>query len=232
MNRYGDFAPLILVNLNTPWQRVFPLGTQFCFPAKKVISTNPDDPLLDGMYYITRGRVRLSNISPNGSEKILFYLGEGTLFNEIPMLTSFQNSVFTAVEQTQVCFWTRKDLLSTSFTQKYPDLIGNLLQSLSLKATNFHNQLCSQGLFTSFINVCRALYSMHLYQRKDDRIIPYLTQHELAAILGIHRSSLHKALSRLKDEGIIESYSKKELKITDTEALLCYAESGYETTCL
>lgn len=222
MDIKGEFAPIILTNLNTPWERVLALGTPLSFPAKKIIPTISSNTSQDGMYYITRGRVRLSHIAPNGSEKVLFHMGKGMLFNEIPMFIAVQNAIFTAVEPTKAYFWPRH-LLSLSFTKEYPDLINNLLQSLSTKAANFHIQLCAQGLFTSFVNVCRALYSMHLYQRKGETITPHLTQHELAAILGVHRSSLHKALTRLKDENIIASYNKKELVVTNLEALLYYA---------
>lgn len=222
MDITSEFAPLILANLNTPWERVLALGTPLSFPPKKLIPTHSGNSSLDGMYYITHGRVRLSHIAPNGSEKVLFHMGKGMLFNEIPMFLSLQNSLFTAVEPTKAYFWPRH-LLTLSFTKEYPDLINNLLQSLSRKASNFHIQLCAQGLFTSFVNVCRALYSMHLFQRNHDIVTPHLTQHELAAILGVHRSSLHKALTRLKDENVIASYSKKELVITNLEALLHYA---------
>ena len=222
MDIKGEFAPLILTNLNTPWERVLALGTPLSFPTKKIIPTVGSNTSQDGMYYITRGRVRLSHIAPNGSEKVLFHMGKGMLFNEIPMFVAVQNAIFTAVEPTKVLFWPRH-LLSLSFIKGYPDLISNLLQSLSRKASNFHIQLCAQGLFTSFINVCRALYSMHLYQRKGETITPHLTQHELAAMLGVHRSSLHKALTRLKEENVIASYNKKELVVTNLEALLYYA---------
>lgn len=222
MDIKGEFAPLILTNLNTPWERVLALGTPLSFPTKKIIPTVSSNTSQDGMYYITRGRVRLSHIAPNGSEKVLFHMGKGMLFNEIPMFIAVQNAIFTAVEPTKAYFWPRH-LLSLSFTKEYPDLINNLLQSLSRKASNFHIQLCAQGLFTSFVNVCRALYSMHLYQRKGEAITPHLTQHELAAMLGVHRSSLHKALTRLKDENVIASYNKKELIVTNLEALLYYA---------
>lgn len=222
MDMSGEFAPIILSNLNTPWEQVLFLGTRVSFPPKKIIPTHTGSSVLDGMYYITRGRVRLSHIAPNGSEKVLFHIGQGSLFNEIPMLSSAPNATFTSVEQTDAYFWSRKDL-GLIFIKEYPELIYNLLQSLSVKASNFHMQLCSQGLFTSFVNVCRSLYSMYLYQQEGEKIVPHLTQHELAALLGVHRSSLHKALTRLKEEDIIVSYNKKELIITDLDALFDYA---------
>jgi CRP-like cAMP-binding protein len=76
--------------------------------------------------------------------------------------------------------------------------------------------------FTAFGNLCRALYSMHLHQKKKDRIVPRLAQQELAAFLGVHRSSLHKAMTRLRAEGIIGAYSKSSLEIRDIDRLEGY----------
>ena len=48
---------------------------------------------------------------------------------------------------------------------------------------------------------------------------PTLTQQELAALLGIHRTTLTRILCRLKALNIIEKYTKNDLHILDMEAL-------------
>ena len=46
-----------------------------------------------------------------------------------------------------------------------------------------------------------------------------MTQQELAALLGIHRTTLTRILCRLKALNIIEKYTKNDLHILDMEAL-------------
>lgn len=223
MYKYSFFPPIILVDLNKPWEKVLSLGTPQTFQAKHILSLGAGGGTDSGLYYIRRGRIRLSNIAANGQEKVLFYMGNGTIFNEIPMLQMAGEYVFTSMETTEAVFWPKKRI-SVDFVREYPELLLNLLDSMSKKSQSFYTQLCNLRSFAALGNVCRALYSMHLHNRVGSVIVPRLTQQELAAYLGMHRSSLHKALTRLENEGIIENYSKKKLIICDVERLRWYAE--------
>lgn len=223
------FYPLVMTNMNLPWESVVHLGTPVVFTAKSVITgRNSGVGKEPGMYYIKRGRVRLSNVTIDGHEKMLLYMGEGTLFNEIPMLTASSDYMFTCVENTNAVFWTREQI-TASFIREYPDLLLNLMEAMGKKMQNFYVQLCGISSYGSFVNTCRILYSMYLFQRgKDGVVTPGISKQELSAFLGIHRSSLHKALARLQDEGIIGMYTRNYLEVSDAEALLKYAEQLVE----
>lgn len=221
------YAPIILTNLNTPWEKVLHLGTPVSFKAKTIISEKSGHTGDAGLYYIKRGRIKLSHIAPNGQEKIMIYMGKGMLFSEIPMLLLFNDALFTAMEPTDAVFWPRKRL-TTEFIRQYPEILLNLLESVSKKSQIFYTQLCTLHSSGTFANVCRALYSMYLYNREGQKIVPHLTQQELAALLGVHRSSLHKALFRLQGENIIGDYNRKELPIYNEKRLKEYAEEPEE----
>lgn len=219
----STYAPTILTDLNTPWEQVFHLGTPVSFKAKTILSARTADIEKAGLFYIKRGRIKLSHIAPNGQEKIMIYMGKGMLFNEIPMLLPFSDALFTVMEPTDAVFFPKKRL-TLDFIKQYPHVILNMLESVSKKSQIFYTQLCTLRSFGTFANVCRALYSMHLYNREGQKIVPRLTQQELAALLGVHRSSLHKALFRLQSEGIIGTYSRKELPLYNEKVLKEYAE--------
>lgn len=216
--------PIIMTGLNTPWEKAFPEGTAMTFRPKFIISDHNSNIYNSGIYYIKRGSVKLSNISSAGQERILLYMGKGCVFNEVPMLQFSSDCIFTCLEQTDVIFWNKK-MLSSEFIRKYPELISNLMFSMSKKSQSFYSQLCVARSCDSFVNVCRALYSMYLFNREKGAVVPRLTQHDLAAFLGIHRSSLHKALNRLKEEGIIGHYSRMNLPIHDVGRLKCYVNT-------
>jgi DNA-binding IclR family transcriptional regulator len=67
-----------------------------------------------------------------------------------------------------------------------------------------------------------------MFQKINGKIVPHLSLQELAAFLGIHRSSLHKALARLREESIIGDYSKNRLEIYDLEKLSLYCKEPSE----
>ncbi len=225
MPERSGFQPIILVDLNTPWEKVLDQGRPLSFAARTIISASSFGEFASGMYYIKKGHVRLSSIAANGQEKMMFYMGHGTFFNEIPMLQAETDYLFTCMDATDAIFFPKKRI-TEDFIRRYPELMLNLLESMSRKTRSFYAQLGGLRAYDTFANVCRILYSMHLYNRSGGRIAPRLTQQEFAAFLGVHRSSLHKALFRLQNEGVIGRYSRAELEIHDLERLLAYAEGG------
>ncbi len=214
-------APIVLTNLNTPWEQVLHLGRPVRFRPRQLIAFSHDDEN-SGFYYVRKGRIRLSYVSVRGQEKVLFYVGKGTLFHDIPVLVE-SDYIFTCMEPTFAVYF-RKKLISAVFAREYPEIMLNWVESTAHKSRNLFMQLCGSGLFDCFTNVCRALCSMVLHNNEQGRVIPQLTRQELAALLGIHRCSLHKSLARLYDEGIIGGYSRKELVVHDVERLQGYAQ--------
>lgn len=216
------FTPICFFDLNKPWEKVLSLGTHVSFPAKSVVSSAILKSDNTGMYYIRKGCIRLSSIGYHKQAKIMLYMGKGCLFNEIPMLQDSYDFIFTATEDTEAIYWPRH-CITTEFIKEYPELFINIMESMSKKSQSIYAQLCTTRSMDSFGNVCRHLYSMHLFNRERGVVVPRLTQMELSAFLGIHRSSLHKALIRLKKEGIIGGYSKTSMEILNPEQLHCYA---------
>lgn len=217
---FSPISPIILTGLNSPWEAVQHLGVPAQFTASQVIAQNDRS----GFYYLKRGRVRLSYIAPNGQERVLFYLGRGTLFLDAPVLVQ-SLCIFTCMEAGEAIFF-KKSLISESFVVQHPALMLNWVESVARKSSNFYKQLCGIGLHDTFVNVCRVLYSMVLYQKEQGKIVPYLTQLEVASLLGVHRGSLHKAFVRLRQEGVIGDYSRQILEVFDEERLRSYAEDA------
>ncbi len=220
----APYSPVILTDLNLPWEKVLHLGVPVTLTAKQIVTITANTAVT-GFYYIRKGRVRLSYIAPNGQEKVLFYLGKGTFFAENPVMVSSADCIFTCMDEVSAVFLKKKDVTSVQFARDYSDLLINWVESTCIKSGNFFNQLCNSGLFDSFGNVCRLLYSMSLHSPDPKRLVPQLSQQELASMLGIHRGSLHKALTRLKKENVIGEYSKRELRILDIDLLKYYAEA-------
>jgi len=225
MSATSGFQPVIFMDLNSPWEKVLSLGIPRSFSAKMIVPARPRGDAGAGMYYIRRGCIRLSSITPNGREKIMLYMARGMIFNDILMFHVNNTHLFTCMEATDTVFIPQKRI-TVDFIQEHPELIMNLIESVTNKSISFYVQLFRLRAFDTFTNVCRVLYSMHLFSRSNGNIVPRLSQQELAAFLGVHRSSLHKDLFRLKEEGIIGSYHRKNLAVYSPERLLAYSEGA------
>lgn len=217
------FRPVVLRNINSPWLAVRHLATPVSFPAKHILDTR-QGKAAHGFFLVLKGLVKLSFVSFCGQEKVFFYLGEQSLFNDIPMVYGEHISTFSCTSPVEALFFRREDTVRQEFAKAYPELMLNWLKSLSLKSSIMFTQLCSVGIHSAFTSVCRILYGMYLHHREGGIIVPHISQQDLASLLGIHRGSLHKAFARLREEGILESYSRHELVLLDVERLHCYAE--------
>jgi CRP-like cAMP-binding protein len=225
MSTQDRFHPIVLQDLNKPWEQLLHTGYNISFPAGSVITGVGRRKEDNRLFFIKQGRVCLSHIAANGEERILMYLGRNCMFAEAPMQHDGMDCIFTCVEDVRAVSWPRK-ILDADFAARHPEQILNLLCSLSRKSRIFSGRLCELHAFDALGLVCRALYSMYLHSDGKKRPVPNLTQLELAAYLGIHRSSLHLVMSRLRDEGIIGAYSKSRMEVLDPDRLLACALSG------
>ena len=212
------FAPIILYDLNTEWEKIFPLGAPVSLHSKQIAC----DTNYNGFYYVISGLVRLSILSENGEEKILLYIGDGCLFNENPAIVNLGASIFTCMEPTKTIMFS-KSIMTEQFIQNHPDLILNLFESSKKKIGAMATMLFHAKVNNTFSNTCKTLCSMLEHQQKNNMVVPRLSQQELASLLGVHRTSLHQVLKRLQDEGIIGKYRRSELQIIDKERLYRYA---------
>jgi CRP-like cAMP-binding protein len=225
MNTYERFHPIVLQDLHAPWEQLLHTGYDISFSAGRVIAGSAGDDAAHRIFFIKQGRVSLSHISGNGEERILMYFGRRSMFAETAMQHDGMDCIFTCLDAVHAVYWP-KTILNEDFAARHPELILNLLQSLSRKSRIFSGRLCELHAFDAFGLVSRALYSIYLHSNEKKKPVPNLTLLELAAYLGIHRSSLHMVMARLREEGIIGTYSKSGMEILDPDQLLVCAISG------
>ena len=188
-------------DLNTPWAQVLHLASRRVFPKRHTIDvSNTESPYF---YYILSGTVRLAYVGANGEERTILYAGAGTLMN-VPTIIAgdIKNTVVTCTERVEAAIFDAGLLTDRAFAAAHPDLLLNLIHSL-----------CTMG------HVCRVFQEMSQKYGGRPRFSPDMTQQELAALLGIHRTTLTRILCRLKALNIIEKYTKNDLHILDMEAL-------------
>jgi CRP-like cAMP-binding protein len=225
MNIYKCFHPIVLQDLNKPWEELLHTGYAVSFSAGSVIACAGRGVGENRIFFIKQGRVCLSHIAGNGEERILMYLGRRCMFAERPMQDDGMDCIFTCMENVAAVYWPRK-ILNGEFAARHPEQILNLLCSLRRKSRIFSGRLCELHAFDTLGLVSRALYSIYLHSDRATRPVPKLTQLELASYLGIHRSSLHIVMARLREEGILGAYRKSGMDVLKPEKLLAYALSG------
>ncbi|MDO5537295.1 MAG: Crp/Fnr family transcriptional regulator [Desulfovibrionaceae bacterium] len=209
--------------------QVLSLGTECTFP--KNYDMYADDSNANCFFYIASGSVSIYHDMPDGKSLHILRLGRGNLFG-ISGAIAYRFTTFRCFEvryhtHTEVRLWKFSgDMLrDPQFIAEHPDIISEILLQQSIKTFMMHSaftQANSEAVHQSF---CR--FALRLYKEKGSREIHLgITQTELAARFGVHRTTLNRAIRKLKELGIIASCTRDGFVIGDLERLRLYAAGG------
>ena len=213
---------------NSMWESVIHLGKKQCYKKNATIIGN--GMVIDHLYYLQSGKIRLSKIMSDGTEKIIWYLEKNTLFGETPFWDRKpMEGLFVAMEESVVYSFSRY-CIEQEILLRHPNLMLNMIEGLASKARFLSIQ--ASDLMPLKKRLCKML--LYMVEREADqsttgRIVckSNLSQMELAGLLGVHRVTLNHAMAKLKKEGIVEDIIRGRIIIADYSRLLTSAFDLY-----
>lgn len=207
-----------LSNSNMPWREVLHMGTRFLFPKNHC---EPGEKVR-GFYFITKGRVRLSYMEESGKEKCALYMGKNCIFNEIPALGGkhLMSASFLCVEEVEAWRFDGELLSNVDFISNYPLQISNLLHSIAQKSGIFFLQSSEKTFSSSMQQLCTLLQELH--ENKD----LFLSQSDIAALMGLHLTTVARLVRTLRDDGIVGKFTKNTFEVLDIGRLRQLAKNA------
>ncbi len=158
-------------------------------------------------YVIVRGRVRVFVTGEDGRELAMRIFGPGELVGEMALFEDLPRSAnVEALEATQVLELHRDALIRC--LQESPKLALSLLRYLSARLRYTTEE--SEGLASLTVTerLLRRLQRLAEWSGMPVpggvRIVPPMTQQELAALVGTSRESVNRALVRLRQQGKVQ----------------------------
>lgn len=181
--------------------------------------TQADAP--ENVYYLRKGRIKLSVLREDGSEKTFFIIGENCTFGEAAVFDS-EPFVATAaaLEDSEVYAFSKRLLLQLMAGD--PELSYALITSLSCKVGHLASQV--EGL--TFLDVkqrlARAIAVLSAQGSRPSgnqkRAEVQVTHQELAYMIGASRVAVSRALEELAREGKL-ALRNRRIIIYDQRAL-------------
>jgi len=174
------------------------------FPRKAVVYF-PDEPG-ESVLLLTRGRVKIMALTPDGRETILAFIEPGELFGELAVLDPAPRSEHAeAVEDSHALAIPREELLW--LMGRRPDVALSVTKLLGLRLRRVENRL-KNLLFRSNRERTAAvlLELLASHGRPAGRgweIGLRLSHQELASLIGATRETVTGTLGRLQKEGLI-----------------------------
>jgi len=155
-------------------------------------------------HIIMQGRVRVFVVGEDGRELAVRILGSGEIIGEMALLEDLPRSASVeALEKTQTLELHRDVLLHC--LRKSPALALSLLRDLSARLRHATEEAEKLALLTVAERLMRRLRQLAKWSGVPVpggvRIVPPMTQQELAALIGTSRESVNRALVRLRRQG-------------------------------
>ena len=167
----------------------------------------------DSVFYIRRGKVKLTVISPEGKEAIIALLGPGEFFGEC-CLTGQPLRMATAVSMTDCTLDKIDKPLMVRMLHEHHDISELFIQHLLTRNIRYEEDLVDQLFNNSEKRLARILLLLSHFCResKVETVIPLVNQDTLAQMIGTTRSRVSHFMNRFRDNGFID-YNEDELTV-------------------
>lgn len=222
----------IFENLCPGWQKIAHLGIRRVF-ARGAWIIEMDTPI-NGVYLVKEGSVEVVLDTLHGPEKVLYYVGPGSIFGEVSCFVSSQSDeAHVRARSACVCYFFSREQIEGIIASHYPHLLIELIRAEAHKIRMYGVLLQDSLDSDHFMRVCKMLIYLARFRRGDIapdqiqvNIQPEITQTDMARLMGIHRVTVTKAINRLKRLGILKGFTKKSLEISDFPALCHLVENA------
>ncbi len=166
------------------------------------------------LYYVIKGKVKLSRSSDYGKEFITKLCGPGDFLGYLALL---ENTTLTedavAIEDSEVAFISTEDFRKLIHSNR--EIANNFIKLLSKNALEQEERLLKLAYGNVRERVATILLNLHekYAGESSGRIELQISREELAGFTGIATESLIRTLSDFRSEGII-AIEGKEISIT------------------
>lgn len=175
----------------------------------------------DALYLIVSGEVKVSVLSPHGDETIFTLLGPDECFGELELFDDQpREATIETTRPTEVLRLERAAI--RQLVERSPDVALALLGVLARRLRSTDRLVEDSAFLGVPERVAKTLgVLVAAYHRSESGGAPVelqLTQHDLAAMIGATRESVNKALSALRDRGVV-ALGRQRIVVADVAAL-------------
>ena len=159
----------------------------------------------DSLFYIRRGKVKLTVIAPEGKEAIIAILDSGEFFGEC-CLTGQPLRMATAVSMTDCTLDKIDKQLMLRMLHEHHEISELFIKHLLTRNIRYEEDLVDQLFNNSEKRLARILLLLSHFgkESKAENVIPLVSQDNLAQMIGTTRSRVSHFMNRFRDNGFID----------------------------
>ncbi len=173
------------------------------------------------LYFLKRGRVKVSRIDESGKEYPLILLEPGEIFDELGLFDETpRETTAIALEESLICTMRRRDF--EELLRNKPELSIRLNKLMGFRSRQIETkieELLFRDVPSRLARLLLRLFDKHKQETKHgERIGIKLTQQELTNLIGATREMTSSVLNHFKKEGFV-NFVSKYIYITDRKEL-------------
>lgn len=184
------------------------------FAAARPVRLKADETLFvagdpgDSCYRVDAGLLKVSVVSPSGSERILAIMGPGAVIGELSMIDGRPRSAsVTALRDSELSSITRTAF--DAYACEHPEVYRHVMQVLAQRLRETNGAVAASTFLSLRGRVARALLNLAEAFGHDvggGRIVirQKVSQAEIAAMAGIARENVSRILNEWKRAGLIK----------------------------
>ena len=168
----------------------------------------------DSVFYLRRGKVKLSVTSEQGKEAIVAILGVGNFFGE-GCLAGQPLRISTAVVVADCTLMRIEKPVMTRMLHEQQAISELFVTHLLSRNIRFERDIVDQILNSSEKRLARILLLMSHFGKESraETVVPGINEESLAQMLGITRSRVSHFLNKFKNLGFIDYKDSGELTV-------------------
>ncbi|TQV70567.1 Crp/Fnr family transcriptional regulator [Exilibacterium tricleocarpae] len=160
----------------------------------------------EALYQVVEGLVRLTVMSPDGKEILMFVMRPGDCFGEVGLIEGTPRANSANV-QGKTCLRLLPKQIFRALSKDYPSINEQLLQLMCRRMRLTLEMIEGAALLSlrqKLLRRLQALVSAYGEPAGDGIVIrPRFSQEELGKMVGASRQSINKELHALQSEGLI-----------------------------
>ena len=175
-----------------------------------------------GMYILAEGRVKLSQLGPDGQEMIMRLVGPGDVFAAVAALDDAELFPITACALTDVraAFWPRK--VARNLVHRFTALEDGLLKEMASQIKDFQcrlREVATERVGERLAHLIARLAKQAGVECEDGILVDFpLTRKDLAEMTGTTLYTVSRLLSEWSERGLVD-IGRARLVVRSPEAL-------------
>lgn len=180
----------------------------------------PNEPS-SSIYFLKKGRVKLTRTSPDGKEMILALVNPGEVFGELAMMDDGDRTdLAVALDNCMICAVSKNDF--KNFLEKNPELNLKITKLIGIKLRKYSErieELVFKDAPERVISFLLNLANDHGKRVGDEIFVkPFLTHQNIAELTACSRQTVNSVLTDLREQELID-FDRRKLIIHNYELL-------------